>query len=77
MRLHDPVNREFLGYGYLPVEDAAAFSLATMLNGTSADELRPAQFQVEALSNSASNRQIKILRVLPPDSGKSVAKLNP
>lgn len=77
VRLHDPVNREFLGYGYLPVEDAAAFPLATMLNGTSADELRPVQFQVEALRNSATSRQIKIVRVMPPASAKSVANVNP
>lgn len=77
VRLHDPVSREFLGFGYLPVSDISAVPLASHLDGTSADELRPALLEVEAVEGSARTRQVKIVRLIPPESGKSIASTQP
>jgi hypothetical protein len=62
LRLHDPSTLEFMGYGYIPVEQAGPFMAS--LEGSSVEDLRPLTLEVQPADQDASRRQVLVRRLL-------------
>lgn len=62
LRLHDPSSLEFLGYGYVPVDQAGSF--LAVLEGSSVEDLRPLTLEVQPAEQDASRRQVLVRKLL-------------
>lgn len=65
LRLHDPATLEFLGYAYLPATEDVALPALTALDGSSVDDLRPVQLEVQAVEQGLRTRQVEVTRFIP------------
>jgi len=65
LRLHDPATLEFLGYAYLPAREDVALPALAALDGSSVDDLRPVQLEVQAVENGAQSRQVEVKHFIP------------
>jgi hypothetical protein len=67
VRLHDPATREWLGYGYVPLDRADASTIASRLDGASPDDLRPLTVELRRSEATSETRQVEIVRMVDPD----------
>jgi hypothetical protein len=62
LRLHDPGTLEFMGYGYVPADQAGPF--VAYLEGSSIEDLRPLTLEVQPADQEASRRQVLVRRLI-------------
>jgi hypothetical protein len=64
VRLHDPETLALLGYGYIPVDKEDAESIASYLDGSVQDELRPLMIEVRSGIDTPRTHQVEIVRMV-------------